>query len=162
MIDLEKLKSILRYDPETGRFFWVAKHSKKVVIGRQAGGLNAAGYVVIGIDGVNHYAHRLAWFYMTGEWAPQIDHRDRKKANNRWRNLRAATSQQNILNAKLASHNTSGFKGVSWHKAAGKWSAYIILDGKKKHLGLHPSAEAAHAAYMRAAMAAQPEFARAE
>ena len=60
-----------------------------------------------------------------------------------------------------ASNNTSGFKGVSWHKAARKWSSSIYLNGKPNHLGLFESAEEAHAAYMAAATRAHPEFARA-
>jgi len=162
MLTHEKLKSILSYDPLTGEFRWLIKYSKKVIVGTVAGGLNVKGYVVIGIDGQTYYGHRLAWFYMTGEWIDQIDHEDNVKANNRWANLRPANHQQNVLNAKKASNNTSGFKGVSWHKKAKKWSAYIILNGKKRHLGLHEKAEDAHQAYMRAAIAAQPEFARSE
>lgn len=158
---LDYLKTILTYVPSSGVFRWRVKHSKKVVKGAVAGGRNVAGYTVIGIDGKTHYAHRLAWFYMTGDWPSQIDHKNGDRADNRWRNLRVATHQQNILNAKLAKSNTSGSKGVSWHKAAGKWSAYIILDGKKRHLGLHETPAEAHAEYMKAAKAAQPDFARA-
>lgn len=157
----EHLKRILSYSKSTGLFTWRVKYSKKVNQGATAGGLNTAGYVVIGIDGVTYYAHRLAWFYVIGEWPHQVDHKNTKKADNRWRNLRLATHQQNILNAKLAKNNTSGRKGVSWHKGASKWSAYIILDGKKRHLGLHETQQAAHDKYMEAARAAQPEFARA-
>lgn len=156
----EYLKSILRYTKGDGIFRWRVKHSRKVNVGAPAGGIDCAGYVVIGINGKTYYGHRLAWFYVHGEWPKQIDHRNGDRSDNRWSNLRAATHQQNILNAKKARNNTSGYKGVSWHKAAGKWSAYITLDGKKKHLGLHPTSEAAHAAYMAAAKAAQPEFAR--
>lgn len=157
----ENLKRILRYSKSTGQFVWRVKYSKKVVAGAVAGGLNSAGYVVIGIDGKTYYAHRLAWFYVTGVWPSQIDHKNGNRSDNKWSNLRIATHQQNILNAKRASNNTSGSKGVSWHKAAGKWSAYIILDGKKRHLGLHETPSEAHAEYMKAATAAQPKFARA-
>ena len=155
------LKRILRYSKQTGQFIWRVKYSRKVVKGNVAGGLNVAGYVVIGIDGRTYYAHRLAWFYVTGEWPNQIDHRNGNRADNQWSNLRLATHQQNILNAKKCQANTSGFKGVSWHKGAGKWSAYIILDGKKRHLGLYETPELAHLSYVNAATAAQPEFVRA-
>ena len=160
MIDLKTLKSILDYDPATGIFTWRVKTSKKVVAGKQAGGINVAGYVVIGIDGKTYYAHRLAWFYMTGDWPSQVDHEDNVKTNNRWSNLRIASHQQNVLNAKLSKNSTSGRKGVSWHKGAGRWSAYIILDGKKRHLGLFDSPDEAHKSYITAATAAQPDFAR--
>jgi len=156
-----ELQRILKYDPVTGIFTWAAKTSRKVVVGSVAGGKNLAGYTVIGIGGRTYYAHRLAFVYMTGSTPHQIDHKDGERGNNAWANLRPATHQQNILNAKLASSNTSGFKGVSWHKAAGKWSAYIILDDKKKHLGLFDAAEDAHRAYINAARSAQPDFVRA-
>ena len=157
----EHLIRILSYSKATGLFAWRVKYSKKVIQGSAAGGLNSAGYVVIGIDGKTYYAHRLAWFYVTGEWPHQVDHKNGRKDDNRWRNLRLATHQQNVLNAKRAKNNTSGHKGVSWHKGAAKWSAYIILDGKKRHLGLHETPQAAHDKYIEAARAAQSEFARA-
>lgn len=42
--------------------------------------------------------------------------------------------------------NTSGFKGVSFRKAQGKWTARLTIDGKRAHLGYFPTAEAAAAA----------------
>lgn len=156
-----EFKRILDYDPETGVFTWIKKTSKKVVVGSPAGSHIKSGYLVIGINGRLYYAHRLAFLYMEGAIPDLIDHKDGDRSNNAWSNLRPATSQQNVLNAKLASNNTSGRKGVSWHRGAGKWSAYIILDGKKRHLGLHDDVEGAHAAYMVAASQAQPDFARA-
>lgn len=155
------LKRILNYDPDTGLFTWAAKTSRKVVVGSVAGCVNKAGYVVIGISGKLYYAHQLAWLFQTGQWLARIDHKDGDRGNNRWGNIRPATPQQNALNARRAVSNTSGFKGVSWHKAAGKWSAYIILDGKKRHLGLHERPEDAHAAYLAEAAAVQPQFVRA-
>lgn len=160
-VKAEQIRQLLAYDPATGIFTWRVKASRKTVIGAVAGCKIAAGYTVIGIGGKLYYAHQLAWLYQTGEWLDRIDHRDGNGGNNRWLNLRPASAQQNALNSRRATSNTSGFKGVSWHKKAGKWSAYIILDGRKQHLGLHSTAEAAHAAYMTAASAAQPEFARA-
>jgi len=48
-------------------------------------------------------------------------------------------------------HNTSGYAGVSWHKAARKWTAIIRVRGTRHYLGLFESAEAAHRAYVQAA-----------
>lgn len=162
MFDQSYLQSILRYSPETGIFNWIGKHSKKIMPGQVAGCLSKNGYIVIGIDGRIYYAHRLAWLYMTGVWPKQVDHDDNVKHHNWWSNLRLATHQQNVLNAKRAKNNTSGRKGVSWHKGAGRWSAYIILDGKKRHLGLFDDLDEAHQSYLTAAHAAQPEFVRSE
>ena len=161
MITQERLREVLSYDDRACTFVWRLKISKKVIVGSAAGGMNASGYIVIGMGGKIYYAHRLAFIYMTGRAPEMIDHKDGDRANNSWANLREATSQQNILNAKLAANNTSGFKGVSWHRGAGKWSAYIILNERKRHLGLFDNPERAHAAYLATARQAQPEFARA-
>ncbi|MBB4235066.1 HNH endonuclease [Rhizobium esperanzae] len=161
MITTEQLREILHYDPDTGIFTWAKKTSNKVVVGRHAGAINLSGYIVIGIGGKLLYAHRLAFTWMGEETPDTVDHADGDRLNNRWSNLRPATDQQNVLNAKLASNSTSGFKGVSWHKKAQKWSAQIYLDGKSRYLGLYTDPKKAHDAYMRAANSIQPEFARA-
>lgn len=162
MISRKRLRSVLSYDPETGEFVWLKKISKKVVVGKVAGGVNVGGYIVIGIDGQPTYAHRLAWLYMTGKWPKQLDHADGDRQNNRFSNLREANHAENIMNAKLFATNVSGFKGVSWHRGAGKWQASIGLGGKSVYLGLHDTPQDAAAAYINAALAAHPEFARAK
>jgi len=47
--------------------------------------------------------------------------------------------------------STSGYRGVSWHKKAQKWGAYIRRDDVRHYLGLFDTAEEAHAAYIGAA-----------
>jgi hypothetical protein len=90
----------------------------------------------------------------------QVDHIDSDGLNNRRLNLREATGSQNQHNQRLAKHNTSGLKGVTWHKAAGKWQAQIKLKGKQRFLGLHATLEAAHATYAAASAALHKEFGR--
>lgn len=41
------------------------------------------------------------------------------------------------LTANTPITNTSGYKGVCWHKKAGKWRAYIAFKRKQYHLGLY-------------------------
>jgi hypothetical protein len=36
----------------------------------------------------------------------------------------------------MFSHNTSGYKGVTWHKQARKWRAQIKINGRAISLGL--------------------------
>lgn len=36
---------------------------------------------------------------------------------------------------KIRNTNTSGYRGVSWHKSRGKWQVQIVINNKKKHLG---------------------------
>lgn len=40
-------------------------------------------------------------------------------------------------------HNTSGYRGVAWHQKRNKWVAFIIKDGKQKHLGCFNTKEEA-------------------
>jgi hypothetical protein len=64
-----------------------------------------------------------------------IDHIDNNRLNNNINNLRWATPSENSFNQKLSSVNTSGNKGVSFHKRDKKWYAKIKINGKKIHLG---------------------------
>jgi hypothetical protein len=64
-----------------------------------------------------------------------IDHIDNNKLNNNVCNLRFCTQQENCMNSKLSSNNTSNYKGVSFSKQSNKWMAYIDINGKKQYLG---------------------------
>jgi hypothetical protein len=80
-----------------------------------------------------------------------VDHRDGDNTNNAWLNLREATNAQNGQNQMQAQKgSTSGYLGVNWDKAKGKWLARIGLNGKSKNLGRFDTPEEAHAAYVAA------------
>ena len=66
----------------------------------------------------------------------RIDHTDTNRLNNRRRNLRLATQSQNAINSGRRVDNTSGFKGVTWQKAARKWQSQIAVNGTNIYLGL--------------------------
>jgi len=91
-----------------------------------------------------------------------IDHIDGNKLNNRFRNLREATRSENNSNSKRPANNSSGFKGVSYRKQVGRWTAQITVNNKRSHIGYFNTPEAAHAAYVRAAKQSRGEFARFE
>ncbi len=91
-----------------------------------------------------------------------IDHVDGDGLNNRRNNLRLATKSENGRNRGANVTNTSGFKGVSWHKAAGRWLAQITVKRKNKYLGLYNTPEEAHAAYCDASKKYHGEFGRSE
>jgi len=74
-------------------------------------------------------------------------------------NLRTADKFQNAMNAKLASDNTSGIKGVS-QTAANQYVAYICAYGQQKHLGTFASLESAASARKRAEEELFGEYAR--
>lgn len=69
-----------------------------------------------------------------------VDHkrhppRNEHKIDNRKSNLEIKTISQNNINSSMYSNNTSGIKGVSWHKRIQKWGAYIQINKKYIHLG---------------------------
>ena len=157
----EQVRAALHYDPETGVFIWLATRSNRAIIGTEAGNThilkNGMVYRRIGFNGKNYVAHRLAWLWMTGEWPPfQIDHEDGDGLNNRITNLRPATNAQNSHNKRKYSNNTSGFKGVSWHKQVGRWQAKIL----NTYIGMYDTPEEAHAAYCLAAQERFGQYAR--
>jgi hypothetical protein len=65
-----------------------------------------------------------------------IDHTDGNELNNQKFNLRAATNSQNQANSKLRIDNTSGYKGVTFHKVSMKFRAQIQYQKERIHIGL--------------------------
>ena len=89
---------------------------------------------------------------MTGEWPViDVDHKDTVKSNNRWSNLRLATTSENGQNQQSPpSHNTTGFLGVTLYKPTGRYAAFIKVNRKSRYLGYYTTPEEAHAAYVAA------------
>lgn len=155
----EELKSILNYNGETGEFSWLPAKMKWKRLNR-VGSKKASGYMQVGIGDKVYYQHRLAWLYMTGEWPDsEIDHINGIRDDNRWCNLRLATSSQNGMNTALSSVNTSGIKGVSWDKRNKKWCATIKINRITIWLGRHSSIESAKKAIEMARVHIHGEFA---
>lgn len=145
----EELKSILEFDPDTGGFKWLVRRSQRVRAGTIAGSIRDE-YMKIGLDGKIYLAHRIAWFYMTGEWpSAQIDHLDGDKLNNRWRNLRAANNKLNCENRRRPNKNSrSGLLGAS--PRGDQFTAQIKVGRKTHWLGDFPTALEAHQRYVSA------------
>jgi hypothetical protein len=144
MITQNELKQVLHYNQDTGVFTWLVSKQGQKGIGSKAGCLTLGGYYSITIDREFYLAHRLAWFYVYGTWpANTIDHINGDTQDNRICNLREATSSQNGMNRLEQSNNTSGHRGVTFHKKAQKWRAHIKINQKQKHLGLFITKELA-------------------
>lgn len=165
----ERLRSVLTYDQETGIFVWRPRPVEKWpdrtwntrFAGSRAGTRVKGGRLSIRVDGVRYLASRLAWLYVTGSWpASEIDHRDCIKSNDRWLNLRLATTSQNGANTHKRSNNTSGHKGVTWHSRNKKWQAQIAVNGAHLYLGQFDDPALAGQAYAKAAVEHHGEFAR--
>lgn len=87
-----------------------------------------------------------------------VDHVNGNTLDNRACNLRVCTHSENLRNQGKHKDNTSGFKGVTWHKGAKKWKAAIQVENKVKHLGLFASKEDAYEAYCAACKKLHGEF----
>jgi hypothetical protein len=70
-----------------------------------------------------------------------VDHINNDKLDNNIANLRWVTLQENQMNRKLSSNNTSNYKGVTFHKQRNKWVAQIMINGKNKNLGYFDNIE---------------------
>ena len=143
-----------------GVLYWKKTAGRKIK-GKEAGWLSK-GYVMVGIGGEVHPAHRIIFLMHYGYCPEYLDHIDGNRANNKIENLRPATLNENARNSKKPSHNTSGYKGVCWDKNRNKWMAYITINNKFKSLGRFNEIEDAHLAYTNAAKQYFGNFARIE
>lgn len=90
----------------------------------------------------------------------EVDHIDGDGLNNRKSNLRIATKEQNRRNVAIRPDNTSGYKGVTFDKASGKWQSAIRSDGRQRKLGRYATPEQAHEAYVEASRALHGDYGR--
>ena len=151
MLTQSRLKELFSYDYETGNFTVIKNRkgsSKK--IGDLLGSKNFAGYLEAAIDAKKYYLHRLAYLYMTGSFPEgNIDHCNRNKSDNFWKNLKVVTQQENLENNILPrKHGSLGYRGV--HRYKDKFRAKINHKGKQIHLGQFVTVEEASQAYLKA------------
>ena len=151
--EIELLRTLLRYVPETGDFI-------RLRDGKRLGKHDTCGYVQIRINAETYSAGRLAWAIAHGEWpAKCVDHINRIRDDNRLCNLRLATVVENQWNTEKRRDNTTGFKGV-YRRPNGRFQAAIRLEKRFVTLGTFDTAEQASAAYQTAAVEHHGQFAR--
>lgn len=133
---LSEMKIMLRYEPDTGKFFWQNAGMRS---GKEAGNKRKDGYLELCYNQKKYLVHRLAWLFTYGKWPLQIDHINHDKADNRIINLRSTDARGNQFNrAKLQSNNTTGVNGVSRTR-----DGYYIVRKGRKYLGHSLSLETA-------------------
>ena len=159
--DIAELRERVRYEPDTGRLFWVRPFERayRVKAGTPAfTSLNRC-YRQGSFGGQGIYAHVAAWLIHYGEYPiGDIDHINQDGSDNRISNLRDVPHAVNGHNAGVRSHNTSGHKGVSLRKTTGRWHSYINVDGKRKQLGTFADINDAVAARRDAELRHFPEL----
>lgn len=121
----ESIREVLEYRPDTGDLIWIkARHKSRV--GKVAGSTNSDGYRYIQWQRRIYYAHRVAYFLMTGEQPPaHIDHKHHDRADNRWSEIRPSDHTRNKLNL---AKSKSKILGVHWNKKTKKWYARLTIN----------------------------------
>ena len=141
---LEVLDRLFSYDKETGvltrRF-----SANGLKEGEMAGSLSLQNYFVVRVAGKSYQVSRIAWSlgHREDPWPYMIDHINRIRTDNRLRNLRLVSRQQNQMNSSLRKNNTSGAKGVSWKPKIKSWAVRVTHKGVEHHGGYHKSFEVA-------------------
>ena len=138
MITQSRVKELFNYDPETGILTnKIARGNRRGKIGDEVGSITSHGYLDTTVAGKRCYIHRICFLHYHGFLPKSVDHRNTNKLDNKIKNLRAATVQENNCNKVEISTNTSGHRNVYWHKASSKWRVAVQKDGKSNHIGLY-------------------------
>ena len=147
----KELLELFDYDSTTGQF--TRKIGSYCRYPKAVGVLHSSGYVFVCFPRSSKKiaAHRLAWFWVYGEWPPHdIDHINGGRADNRISNLRLATRSDNCRNMAPKRNKRGRLIGANFHKPTNKWAAQIRYGGKTHWLGVFDTEEQAHFAYLKA------------
>ena len=152
-LDAKTVRELLDYDPETGVLTWRQRDRKWFksncdwqtwntrFAGKPSSTTTGGGYQQCTLFYKMYPAHRIIWFYMTEDWpADEIDHINRNRSDNRWKNLREATSVANRHNMSPPRNNPSGFVGIRKNKIE-TYTAQITVNGRELHLGTFQTLE---------------------
>ncbi len=86
---------------------------------------------------INRVTHSMQWLLCDG-WSKgtPVDHINRIRRDNRRSNLRLSSVADNAHNLSMFKTNSSGYPGVTKHKATGKWHAEMAFErgGERTHL----------------------------
>ena len=145
--ELVLLREALRYDIETGLFYWNRRVNRRKLAGSIAGFIGTDGYRAIRLNGTRWWAHRLAWYFYYGVYPTlEIDHIDGDRSNNKITNLREVTHRENGHNR--IEHRNGALVGAHYSRSKKCWTASIRILGKDTTLGNYSSALDAHNAYI--------------
>lgn len=146
-ISYNTAKELLSYNEVTGDLYWLPRTEKYIkkesslkswntkYSNKKISVVDGKGYLQVSIFGKTYRAHRLCWLIYYGQYPLIIDHLNGDRVDNRIVNLVSVTNQQNHLNQKINSKNTSGVCGVYYNKKNSFWCSQMKFNGKTYHLG---------------------------
>lgn len=143
---LEEIKDKYWYWPDSGEFHIGHDHLDEELNQPYL----SSGYWTLNYKGERFRVHDLIYYIMGFDIPDIVDHINLKKFDNRWTNLRAVDKRQNNTNQPRRKDNTSGYKGVYFHKSHNKWMARISHHNKMKFLGYANTPEEAALLYNEA------------
>ena len=144
----------LRWKPQRPEFhFKAAKTHKRwttLYAGKACGTIHrkretTRKYYITQLSGRNFFNHRIIYGIHHGvaDFKKAIDHIDGNSQNNDIKNLRLVTASENKLNSKINKNNTSGYKNIVFLKSRKKYVCQIVINRKRKHIGIYNTLEGA-------------------
>ena len=161
-IEIDLLKELVDYDPQTGIVTWKPRplkyfqHCNPAIRAQKTWNTRYAGnkvgtphyrynyhYLYTRILGTPLKVHRIAWALHYGEWPKNhIDHVNGDGSDNRICNLSSVDMEKNMKNKSRYSTNTTGYSGVTLQKN-NRYKARISVNGNWVHLGVYYTLEEA-------------------
>lgn len=159
IIDPSILCKLLRYEPETGRLFWLPRPEhmfsrRRTFLQFNTCFANTEAFTAIDGRGYRsgriwdktYHGHRVVWAVCHGDWPDVIDHINGDRSDNRLINLRNITKAENARR-KVKTKTTHG---VSFCKIRNLWRARVTYNYKDRHLGYFNTQDEAIAAREKA------------
>lgn len=142
---ISELSKAFVYDAKSGVLKWRVWRPHLYGKDCVAGSVSSGGYVRVNFRGRFLAVHRVVWALVTGSDPHpfEVDHRNNKRTDNRFSNLRLASKSSNQHNRLTNSSTLSGVKGVGWYSKYACWRARIMIDKKQILVGYFNSIEAA-------------------
>jgi hypothetical protein len=157
---LDVVRHMLHYDEQAGMLFWENPDPQsRCKPGQRWGRIQKE--VHTSSNGTKQYiqgrlccrsfhAHRLIWFYVTGEDPGDlmVDHINGDGLDNHFPNLRLATRSQNLVNQAGHARRKSRYKNVTWVKRKNRWMGELRRSGVLHRTSHYASEEDAYAAVL--------------
>lgn len=138
---LEVLNKYFAYDADTGILY--RKFKNKL---RETKANKKTGYLWVSVGSEKYAGHRIAWKIYHKSDVPnfmEIDHINGDPSDNRISNLRLVNPNDNMMNKRKYSSNSSGIVGVAKRSDCNLWRAQINVSGKAIKLGSFKTKEEA-------------------